>query len=145
MNYYHLLIGEKTLAESTHTTRSDKLHVASANPDLVGAEIELVDMPHREYRLKSAIASVAHKYDFIILPTVPSIAGKIDLSEKDLTNGYLSDIYTVFANLAGIPAISLPLYKHSSGMVFGIQAMSSPKNELSLLSFSEIILKKYRI
>ncbi|MEO7210873.1 MAG: Asp-tRNA(Asn)/Glu-tRNA(Gln) amidotransferase subunit GatA [Chitinophagaceae bacterium] len=88
---------------------------------------------------------IFHKYDFIILPTVPAIAGKIGGGKKDITNGYLSDIYTVFANLAGIPAISLPLYKHSSGMVFGIQAMSSPKNELSLLGFSEIILKKYKI
>lgn len=88
---------------------------------------------------------IFHNYDFIILPTVPAIAGKIGFRENDPTNSYLSDIYTVFANLAGIPAISLPLYKHSSGMVFGLQAMSSQKNDLSLLRFSEILLKKYRI
>ncbi|MEO8116205.1 MAG: Asp-tRNA(Asn)/Glu-tRNA(Gln) amidotransferase subunit GatA [Bacteroidota bacterium] len=88
---------------------------------------------------------IFHQYDFIILPTVPTVAGKIGSFEKDLASGYLSDIYTVFANLAGIPAISLPLYNHPSGMVFGIQAMSSQKNDLSLLSFSEILLKEHRI
>ena len=87
---------------------------------------------------------IFHQYDFIILPTVPSIPGKIGLQANNSTTGYLSDIYTVFANLAGIPAISLPLYKHSSGMVFGIQAMSSQKNDLSLLGFSGMLLKKYR-
>lgn len=84
------------------------------------------------------------KYDFIILPTVPTVAGKINCGGEEGAKNYLSDIYTVFANLAGVPAISLPLYKHSSGMVFGIQAMSSQKNDLPLLDFSETILKKYR-
>ncbi len=88
---------------------------------------------------------IFHNYDFIILPTVPAIADKIGSREKNHTTSYLSDIYTVFANLAGIPAISIPLYTHHSGMVFGIQAMSSQKNDLPLLSFSELLLKKYRI
>ena len=88
---------------------------------------------------------IFHTYDFIILPTVPTVAGKIGGRKKDHATEYLSDIFTVFANLAGIPAISLPLYKHSSGMVFGIQAMSSQKNDLPLLGFSEMILKKYRV
>lgn len=102
----------------------------------------------RAQQARQIIIDVAGKifqqYDFIILPTVPTIAGKIGTREDNPTTSYLSDIYTVFSNLAGIPAISLPLYNHSSGMVFGIQAMSSQKNDLSLLRFSGIILKKYR-
>ena len=38
---------------------------------------------------------------------------------------YLADIYTVMANLAGIPAISFPLFKHTNGMPFGLQVMSN--------------------
>ena len=49
---------------------------------------------------------------------------------------YLADIYTVMANLAGIPAISLPLFKHRNGMPFGLQVMASRFDEVSLLQVS---------
>jgi len=86
---------------------------------------------------------IFQQYDFILLPTVPQVPDRIGTSGESSTSGYLSDIYTVFANLAGIPAISLPIYKHTSGMVFGIQAMSSQKNDIPLLRFSETLLKKH--
>jgi len=50
---------------------------------------------------------------------------------------FLADIYTVYANLVGIPAISIPLFKHSNGMPFGLQAMSATFNEIQLLQFSK--------
>jgi len=49
---------------------------------------------------------------------------------------YLADIYTVIANLVGIPAISLPLFQHSNGMPFGIQIMTNRFDELTLLRIS---------
>jgi len=49
---------------------------------------------------------------------------------------FLADIYTVFANLVGIPAISIPLFQHSNGMPFGLQLMSSHFQESDLLQFS---------
>jgi aspartyl-tRNA(Asn)/glutamyl-tRNA(Gln) amidotransferase subunit A len=53
---------------------------------------------------------------------------------------YLADIYTVMANLAGIPAISLPLFKHSNSMPFGVQLMANRFDELSLLQISHQLL-----
>ena len=53
---------------------------------------------------------------------------------------YLEDIFTVQANLAGIPGISLPLYTHSNGMPFGLQVMSGKFEEKKLLSFSKDLL-----
>jgi aspartyl-tRNA(Asn)/glutamyl-tRNA(Gln) amidotransferase subunit A len=46
----------------------------------------------------------------------------------------------VFANLTGIPGISLPLFKHSNGMPFGVQVMSKQFNELSLLQASQQLM-----
>ena len=66
-NVYHVLIGERSLAEVIQPTRFENLSIAIANPDLVGAEIELVELPNREYRLKSAIATITEDYDFIII------------------------------------------------------------------------------
>jgi aspartyl-tRNA(Asn)/glutamyl-tRNA(Gln) amidotransferase subunit A len=55
---------------------------------------------------------------------------------------YMGDIFTVFANLSGIPSISLPLFKHSSNLPFGIQAMSGRLNELPLLRFSHQLMQQ---
>jgi aspartyl-tRNA(Asn)/glutamyl-tRNA(Gln) amidotransferase subunit A len=82
-------------------------------------------------------------FDFILLPTSPSVAFKIGEKMDDPISMYLADIYTVMANLVGIPAISLPLYKHSSGMPFGLQVMSDQFNELSLLRFSNRLINQY--
>ena len=81
-------------------------------------------------------------FDVIILPTVPSPAFKFGEKSGDPTAMYLADIYTVYANLVGIPAISLPVFTHSNGMPFGIQAMTNQFCELSLLQFSHQVMQQ---
>jgi aspartyl-tRNA(Asn)/glutamyl-tRNA(Gln) amidotransferase subunit A len=83
-------------------------------------------------------------FDAIIIPTVPTTAFSIGCMEKDPIAVYLADIYTVFANLTGIPAISLPLFKHNNNMPFGVQIMANKDKEVPLLHISERILKKYK-
>ena len=83
-------------------------------------------------------------FDAILIPTVPATALSIGAMEKDPVATYLADIYTVFANLTGIPAISLPLFKHSNNMPFGLQIMSDKFNEVSLLQLSNRILKDHK-
>ena len=88
--------------------------------------------------------AIFKKFDALILPTVPSTAFRIDDISKDPIAMYLADIYTVFANLAGIPGISIPLFKHSNGLPFGLQVMSNKSNELTLLKLSDQLLKDYK-
>ena len=83
-------------------------------------------------------------FDAVLIPTVPSTAFNIGVMEKDPVATYLADIYTVFANLTGIPAISLPLFKHSNNMPFGVQIMSDKFNEVTLFQISERILKDHK-
>lgn len=80
------------------------------------------------------------KYDFIILPTTPGTAFEFGANSADPIKMYLEDIFTVHANHAGIPAISLPLGKHSNGLPFGVQLMADHFNEASLLRFSKSLL-----
>ena len=82
--------------------------------------------------------SVFNKYDAIILPTVPTTAFKLE-KVKDPVESFLADIYTVYANLVGIPAISLPLFTHSNTMPFGLQVMMPAIKELPLLRFSKML------
>ncbi|MBV9986337.1 MAG: Asp-tRNA(Asn)/Glu-tRNA(Gln) amidotransferase subunit GatA [Chitinophagaceae bacterium] len=77
------------------------------------------------------------KYDFIISPTVPATAFSLGEKTNDPVEMFLADIYTVFANLVGIPGISLPIFRHPNGLPFGLQVMSSQYNELSLLRLSK--------
>jgi aspartyl-tRNA(Asn)/glutamyl-tRNA(Gln) amidotransferase subunit A len=79
-------------------------------------------------------------FDFIMLPTTPSTAFKIGQKSNDPIAMYLEDIYTVQANITGLPAISLPVGTHTNGMPFGVQFMAKMLAEGELLAFSKNIL-----
>ncbi len=78
--------------------------------------------------------------DLILMPTSPSPAFPIGEKAQDPVEMYLSDIFTVTSNLAGIPAISLPLGLHSSKLPFGIQLMAPHFQENMLLAFSQFLM-----
>ncbi|MGB3074537.1 MAG: amidase family protein, partial [Chitinophagales bacterium] len=88
---------------------------------------------------------ILDEHDFIILPTTPAAAFKIGASGNDPVQSFLADIFTVQANLSGIPAISLPLGKDENGLPFGVQVMSARFNESELFAFSEYLMKKFTI
>jgi aspartyl-tRNA(Asn)/glutamyl-tRNA(Gln) amidotransferase subunit A len=82
-------------------------------------------------------ALIFNNFDIIILPTSPTTAFRFGEKSEDAVSMFLSDIFTVYANLAGIPGISFPVAKHSNGMAFGIQGMSAKNGELILLRFAK--------
>ena len=63
---------------------------------------------------------IFNEFDLILSPTVPTTAFKKGEKSSDPVAMYLADLYTVYANLVGIPGISLPLFTHTNGMPFGI-------------------------
>jgi aspartyl-tRNA(Asn)/glutamyl-tRNA(Gln) amidotransferase subunit A len=69
------------------------------------------------------------KVDVIVTPTSPTTAFKVGEKIDDPLTMYLSDIYTVSANLAGIPAISVPCRKDPKGLPIGLQLMGRPLSE----------------
>ena len=82
---YQVLLGERGIADARTTSPSGGFDVVGANRELAGAEIELVELPERESRLKealaealsqmkSAITEVATDYDFILLDCPPSLS-----------------------------------------------------------------------
>ena len=87
---------------------------------------------------------IFNDFDIIILPTAPTTAFAIGEKMDDPIAMYLADIYTVYANLVGIPGISIPLFTHTNGMPFGMQAMTYRFNELSLLRFSHQMMQQYK-
>ncbi len=68
---YHVLLGSKTVAEVRLRAEVGKYDVLPANRDLAGAEIELVNIQHRETRLKDALQPVLAEYDYILIDCPP--------------------------------------------------------------------------
>ena len=85
--------------------------------------------------------AIFRDFDFILLPTSPVTAFKAGEKMNDPIAMYLADIYTVMANLAGLPAVSLPLFKHSNGMPFSLQVMANRFEELSLLQAASLLME----
>lgn len=86
---------------------------------------------------------VFNNYDFILMPTTPSVAFKFGEKANDPIAMYLADIFTVQANHAGIPAISLPLNKNNEGLPFGTQLMANKFEEAKLFAFSDYLMKQF--
>ncbi len=95
--------------------------------------------------IKEDFDKAFEKYDVLITPTTPTVAFKLGEKVNDPLQMYLSDIFTISVNLAGIPAISIPAGKNSEGLPIGVQIMTKHFNEKLLLRVAyaiEEIIKK---
>lgn len=92
--------------------------------------------------VKEETNKIFEQFDFILSPTTPGTAFPLGQEYKDPTVLYLEDIFTVQANISGVPAISLPLGKHSNGLPFGMQLMAPSFGEKKLFEFSNYIMNK---
>ncbi len=82
--------------------------------------------------IKQDFDAVFKEFDCIVTPTAPTPAFKIGEKTQDPLKMYLSDIYTISANLAGIPAISIPCGFTKKGLPVGLQILAKPFQEETL-------------
>lgn len=78
-------------------------------------------------------AKCFQEVDVLIGPTTPTVSFERGSKTKDPLSMYLSDIYTVPQNLAGVPAVSLPFGKGEKGLPVGLQLIGAPWSEQRLL------------
>jgi chromosome partitioning protein len=74
LNVYDVLLESATVAEAAVLADKCGYHVLSANRELAGAEVELVQLEHRDQRLKNALAAVDADYDFVLIDCPPSLS-----------------------------------------------------------------------
>lgn len=91
--------------------------------------------------IKEETDSLLTKYDFLMMPTVPTTAFDLEAKNQDPLAMYMADIFTVQANLAGVPAITLPNGIDESGLPIGIQFVTKAFDEGELLCFSKMFLE----
>lgn len=93
--------------------------------------------------LKETSDKLFAEYDLILSPTTPDVAFKFGENTDDPIKMYLEDIYTVMANLVGIPAMSVPLGE-KDGLPFGMQVMANNFQEQEMLSAAKFIQEHCR-
>lgn len=79
------------------------------------------------------------KYDFILSPVTPTTAFKLNEKQGDPLQMYLADIFTVQANVTGMPCIALPNGRDSQGLSIGVQIMGNAFEEEKLLAFAQYL------
>ena len=85
--------------------------------------------------------AVLENVDAILIPTTSTPAFKFGEKSKDPIAMYLADLFTVQANLAGNPAISLPLFETEAGLPMGIQLMGKSFKEQELFNLSQLLIE----
>ena len=83
--------------------------------------------------IKHEFDKAFEKYDIILAPAAPTTAPLLGSSLQDPIKMYLSDIYTISANLAGIPGLSIPCGKDNKGLPIGMQLLGGCFQEKTLL------------
>ena len=78
---------------------------------------------------------ILEEYDFILLPVAPGPAWKTGEKSNDPTEAYLADIFTVQANMAGVPAMAFPVGTTEGGLPIGLQLTGRRFGEKALLKF----------
>jgi aspartyl-tRNA(Asn)/glutamyl-tRNA(Gln) amidotransferase subunit A len=85
--------------------------------------------------IKDEYAKIFKEVDLILSPVAPTVANKVG-ELKNPMDMYLSDIYTISVNLAGLPALSLPISKNAQGMPVGLQLIAAAYDEQTLFDGS---------
>jgi chromosome partitioning protein len=142
-NVYQALIEEKTIHEVIHNTQNEYLKIIPATPDLVGAEIELVDSKMREFRLKSALQPLIASFDYLIIDCPPSL-GLLTLNSLTAADSFLVPLQCEYyaleglsqlLNTAGLIKKNLNVGLHIEGIAL---TMFDTRNNLSHQVVSEI-------
>ena len=95
--------------------------------------------------IKNDFAEALKKCDVILTPTTPTPAFKIGEKTDNPLQMYLSDIFTISTNLAGIPGISVPCGYTASGLPIGIQFLAGHFEEGKLIQIASVYEKNAKI
>lgn len=98
---YEVLLGERTLSEAVVWTEIPNFSIVPSSADLAGAEVELVDMPNREFALKQAIVQSAVNYDYVLIDCPPSLS-LVTINALVAANAVIVPLQCEFLALEGI-------------------------------------------
>jgi aspartyl-tRNA(Asn)/glutamyl-tRNA(Gln) amidotransferase subunit A len=90
--------------------------------------------------IRDKTKEILQKYDFIVMPITPTTAFKLGEHTDNPLEMYLADLFSVQANVVGVPAISIPCGKDKQGLPIGLQVIADDFEEQKLLNFSNFLM-----
>jgi len=111
---YHVLIEERDIGDVIRNTELAFFDILPSSFDLIGAEIELVDVPSRELRLSKSIRKIRDRYDYIIIDCPPSL-GLLTLNSLAAADSVLIPVQCEYYALEGLSRLlrTIKLVKRS--------------------------------
>ncbi len=91
--------------------------------------------------IRSKMKEIFKAYDFIIMPTAPTTAFRLGEHTNNPLEMYLADLFSVLANVTGVPGISVPCGTDHDGLPVGLQVLADDFDEANLLKFSDYLMK----
>lgn len=101
LGIYEVLVGRETISAATIPTQIPGLQLVPATADLLGAEIELIDLEQREFRLRDTIADAVRQYDYILIDCPPAL-GLLTLNAMVAADRVLVPLQCEFLALEGL-------------------------------------------
>ncbi len=98
---YEVLIGDMQVEDAVQKTEMDFLDVVPSHINLVGAEIEMVDVMEREQILKNALTRIRRKYDFVVVDCPPSL-GLLTVNALTASDSVLIPVQAEYFALEGL-------------------------------------------
>lgn len=140
---YHSLVSNEKIADIVQTTDTHGLHVAPSTMDLAGANIDLVNMDRREYRLYDVLVEGRHTYDYVLIDCPPSL-GLLTLNSIVAGHEILIPVQTEYYALEGlgqlldtIRLVKERLQPHIE-ILGAVMTMYDERNRLSRSVFEEL-------
>jgi len=140
---YEVLIDQLPMADAVQSTEVPSLAVIPASVDLSGAELELVALDRREYRLRNAFAAIAGSYDYILIDCPPAL-GLLTLNALVAADSVLVPLQCEFLALEGLSQLVRTVERVSAAFnpALAIQGivltMFDTRNNLSSLVASDV-------
>lgn len=139
--YGHRAAGVKNLQEMYRKSRSEGFGKEVKRRIMLGTYVLSSGYYDAYYRramkartlIRRDFDAALSRCDLLLTPTTPTTAFKLNEKLRDPVSMYLSDIFTVSANLTGLPAMSVPAGRDEAGLPIGIQLMGRAFDEVTLL------------
>jgi aspartyl-tRNA(Asn)/glutamyl-tRNA(Gln) amidotransferase subunit A len=90
--------------------------------------------------IRESMKAIFKENDFILMPTAPTTAFKIGEHSSNPVEMYLADLFSVQANVAGVPGISVPCGKDNNGLPIGLQFLADDFNEGGLMTMANQLI-----
>jgi aspartyl-tRNA(Asn)/glutamyl-tRNA(Gln) amidotransferase subunit A len=141
--------GERGLREMYERTRSEGFGAEVKRRILLGTYVLSAGYYDAYYRRAQKVRTLLRRdfeaafsaCDVIVTPTAPEVAFRLGEKTSDPLRMYLSDIYTVSANLAGLPGVSLPC-GFVGGLPAGLQLLARPLDDATALRVADVFQRR---